>query len=332
ANPQLDTSFVRLSLSSPVHLDSVVEYDMSTLRPFQSWLSTPLHLNPREFTVQRIEVPVDGTHVPMTLVFHRSVSLAQSPPTLVRVYGAYGVSLEPEFRLEDIPLLRRGWVIALAHVRGGGELGRAWYAGGRRSSKVNSVTDFLGCARYLLDKGWSAADRLSITGTSAGGLVVGSALNIHPEYFRAAALHVPFVDPLSAMLSPDLPLTEVERAEWGDPLASKSEYASIRAYAPYDNLSRMVGEQTKQAPSILVTAGQQDQRVSVWQPAKWVARLRSTGGYSTAPPPTTHRTTQWPKLMLDARMDLGHFHSHSDDPDHGFIKAHAFRSAFLLTE
>ncbi|KAI8324922.1 hypothetical protein GQ54DRAFT_239469, partial [Martensiomyces pterosporus] len=225
-NPQFDSATVRLCFSSPVHLESVIEYDMSSLKQSRS--------------------------VPLTLIHHESALLSGAPPTLLRAYGAYGVSLEPEFRLEDIPLLLRGWVVALAHV--------------------SSVKDFLACSRFLLDKGWAAPEQLAATGVSAGGLVVGAALNMNPEYYRAAALHVPFVDPLSAMLSPDLPLTSVEFAEWGNPLTDAAAYSNIRQYAPYDNIKNMVDG--KRAPSILVTAGGQDQRVSVWQPAKWVARLR----------------------------------------------------------
>ncbi|KAJ1906524.1 hypothetical protein LPJ71_004274, partial [Coemansia sp. S17] len=255
------------------------------------------------------------------------------PPTLVRVYGSYGVSLEPEFRLEDVPLLLRGWVIALAHVRGGGELGREWYAAGKGASKINSITDYLSCTRFLLDKGWASSSRLAATGVSAGGLVVGAALNISPEYFRAAALHVPFVDPLSAMLSPDLPLTGVEISEWGNPLSSAASYTTIRKYAPYDNIHDMSGDQP--GPSILVTAGGLDQRVSVWQPARWVARLRSTGGYNVPVPGDTGCT---PKLLFYPQMNAGHFHAASSEskagPDNGgdFISAQALRNAFLISE
>ncbi|KAJ2008442.1 hypothetical protein GGI04_001129 [Coemansia thaxteri] len=284
-NPNFEATTVRLGFSSPVHLKSVVEYDMS--------------------------------------------------PTLVRVYGAYGVSLEPEFRLEDVPLLLRGWVIALAHVRGGSELGREWYSAGKGAKKPNSVEDFVACARFLLDKGWSGPERLAATGVSAGGLVVGAALNKCPEYFRAAALHVPFVDPLSAMLSPDLPLTSVEVSEWGDPFASAASYKAIRGYAPYDNIGEI--NSGGHGPSILVTAGGQDQRVSVWQPAKWVARLRRAGGYGSI---AHSGGSNMSKLLFYPMMNAGHFHANTPEPstdydatgDTGFIGAQALRNAFLIRE
>ncbi|KAJ1738765.1 hypothetical protein LPJ58_007181, partial [Coemansia sp. RSA 1591] len=210
---------------------------------------------------------------------------------------------------------------------GGGELGREWYAGGKGKNKSNSVTDLLSCAQFLLEKGWATPERLAITGVSAGGLVVGAALNRSPEYFRAAALHVPFVDPLSAMLSPDLPLTRVETAEWGAPATDPADYATIRSYAPYDNIRRMGAD--SQMPSILVTAGGLDQRVSVWQPAKWVALLREQGGYADSATAS--------KLLFLPTMNKGHFYSESgnttgDYAGNGFANAHSLVNAFFITQ
>ncbi|KAJ2164459.1 hypothetical protein GGH15_003916 [Coemansia sp. RSA 562] len=327
SNPQFDTSTVRLCFSSPVHLESTIEYNMATQTPHKSWTSTPLHINPDDYVIQHERASSDGLQVPVMLIRHKSISLASQPPTLMRVYGAYGVPLEPEFRVEDIPLFLRGWVIALAHVRGGGELGREWYAGGKGKNKSNSVTDLLSCAQFLLEKGWATPERLAITGVSAGGLVVGAALNRSPEYFRAAALHVPFVDPLSAMLSPDLPLTRVETAEWGAPATDPADYAKIRSYAPYDNIRRMGAD--RQMPSILVTAGGLDQRVSVWQPAKWVALLREQGGYADSATAS--------KLLFLPTMNKGHFYSESgnttgDYAGNGFANAHSLVNAFFITQ
>ncbi|KAJ1727726.1 hypothetical protein LPJ61_004427 [Coemansia biformis] len=328
-NPQFDSSAVRIGFNSPVHLGSVVEYDMQTMRPSQSWVSTPLHIDADSYTIRHESVPSGDTRIPLTLIHSKAVDLSTAPPTLIRVYGAYGVSLEPEFRLEDVPLLLRGWVIALAHVRGGGELGREWYAAGRGRNKVRAVNDLLACARFLLERGWSAPERLAVTGVSAGGLVVGAALNKAPEYFRAAALHVPFVDPLTAMLSPELPLTGVETAEWGNPAANAADYAAIGEYAPYDNIREAAA--AGRAPAILVTAGGQDRRVSVWQPAKWVARLRSRGGYSAS---VAARAKGQPKLIFVSRMGEGHFLSDGSpgDGDGGSVMAHALRNAFLISE
>ncbi|PIA17346.1 hypothetical protein COEREDRAFT_41146 [Coemansia reversa NRRL 1564] len=330
-NPQFDSSTVRLGFSSPIHLDSVVEYDMSTLQPSQSWASTPLQINPCDYVIRHELVPGKGAQIPMTLIHQKSVLLSKTPPTLIRVYGAYGVSLEPEFRLEDIPLLRRGWIIALAHVRGGGELGREWYVGGKGHNKINSVNDLLSCAQFLLEKGWTTPEKLAVTGVSAGGLTAAAALNSAPEYFRAASLHVPFVDPLSAMLCPDLPLTGAETAEWGNPISSVADYTAIQKYSPYDNIGNMMA--TGLAPSILVTAGGQDQRVSVWQPAKWVARLRDRGGYSKNV--STNSKATLARVLFVTRMEEGHFHSKessSYDESDGFVRAHSLRNAFLTRE
>ncbi|KAJ2024065.1 hypothetical protein IWW57_003878, partial [Coemansia sp. S610] len=332
-NPQFEAKTVRLGFSSPVHLESVVEYDLASLKQCKSWASTPLHIDSGEYKCQRLKVPCGNVYIPMTLIHHESVELSKGPPTLARVYGSYGVSLEPEFRVEDIPLLLRGWVIALAHVRGGGELGREWYSNGKGTNKVNSILDYLSCIRFLLDKGWANSSRVAATGVSAGGLVVGAALNKSPEYFRAAALHVPFVDPLSAMLSPDLPLTGVEISEWGNPLSSSASYATIRSYAPYDNIHQMGSDQ--RGPSILVTAGGLDQRVPVWQTAKWIARLRSAGGYHLRAPGGAGRA---PKLLFYPQMDAGHFHADASGTEAGsdnggdFISAQALRNAFLISE
>ncbi|KAJ2713856.1 hypothetical protein H4R19_002040 [Coemansia spiralis] len=328
-NPQYNTAAVRIGFSSPVHLPSVVEYNMRTMQPSRSWLSTPLHIDPSRYAVRRENAPSGGVQIPLTLVHRRDVELSAAPPMLIRVYGSYGVSLEPEFRLEDVPLLLRGWVVALAHVRGGGDLGREWYASGKGRNKICAIRDLLGCTQHILERGWATPERLAVTGVSAGGLVVGAALNMSPEYYRAAALHVPFTDPLTAMLDPNLPLTGVETAEWGDPAASDTDYAAIRAYAPYDNIREPAALES--GPSILVTAGGQDQRVSVWQPAKWVARLRSRGGYSAAVPPGEPGRA---KLLFVPRMDQGHFHSDSDSGsgDDNSISAHALRNAFLISE
>ncbi|KAJ2849103.1 hypothetical protein J3B02_003839 [Coemansia erecta] len=338
--PQYNASTVRLSFSSPVHLESVAEYNLDSLKMCNSWSATPLHIDSNDFVIRQVRVPNGNVLVPMTLIHPEAAYWSQkTSPTLIRIYGAYGVSLEPEFRLEDVPLLRRGWTIALAHVRGGGELGRQWYADGKCLNKQNSVSDLLACSRYLLEKNWSVTSKLALTGASAGGLVVGAALNAEPNYFRAATLHVPFVDPLSSMLDPDLPLTGVEVSEWGNPLASSQDYDNISSYAPYDNIESL-GSNNKPMPSILVTAGGQDKRVSVWQPAKWVARLRSKAGYAG------HNGSS--KLLFLASADAGHFYSHGNNGNHsrdrdrdriteshddyGYIHAHALRNAFLITE
>ncbi|KAJ2675410.1 hypothetical protein IWW42_001196 [Coemansia sp. RSA 1085] len=271
ANPQFDTTIARLSFSSPVHMDSVIEYNLKTLKACKQWASVPLHMDTDEYVIHRECVENNNVSIPMTLIHHKSVDLAHG---------------------------------------GGSELGREWYSAGKGQNKSNSVSDLLHCAQSLLERGWTTPEKLAVAGISAGGLVVGAALNRSPEYFRAAALHVPFVDPLSAMLNPDLPLTKVETAEWGNPATSVSDYKTIQSYAPYDNIRNARSDR----PSILVTAGGLDQRVSVWQPAKWVARLRDRGGYSSA---------TGAQLLFFPRRNEGHFYSEANRDDGGYIKVHS---------
>lgn len=208
----------------------------------------------------------DGTQVPISLVAKRGV-LDRPAPLYLYGYGAYGESLDPWFSHARLSLLERGFVFAVAHVRGGGELGEAWYRAGKLEHKQNSFDDFIACAEHLIDQGFTRADRLVISGGSAGGLLIGATLNQRPELFAAAIAEVPFVDVLNTMLNPDLPLTVTEYDEWGDPRQAEVQ-ARIKAYAPYENV------RAQRYPAILAVAGYNDSRVQYWEAAKWVARLR----------------------------------------------------------
>lgn len=210
----------------------------------------------------------DGTAVPVSLVHHEAVRPDGTAPAILHGYGAYGIALDPVFSVSLLSLLQRGVVFAMAHVRGGTDLGWGWYEQGRLAHKEHSVGDFLACAQALVDQGWAAPDRLAAQGASAGGLLVGAALNQDRQRFRVVHAQVPFVDVLTTMLDPSLPLTVTEREEWGDPIADPQAYALLRRYAPYDNVG------TGAHPAVLVTASVHDTRVHVTEPAKWVARLR----------------------------------------------------------
>ncbi|MFS2127516.1 S9 family peptidase [Pseudomonas sp. Pseusp97] len=213
----------------------------------------------------------DGVQVPISLVGRREmledIARGKPAPLYLYGYGAYGESLDPWFSHARLSLLERGFVFAIAHVRGGGELGEAWYRAGKLAHKQNTFSDFIACAEHLLSHGYSTPAQLAISGGSAGGLLIGAVLNQRPQLFAAAIAEVPFVDVLNSMLNPDLPLTVTEYDEWGNP-QEPEVYERIRAYAPYENVS------AQDYPALLVVAGYNDSRVQYWEAAKWVARLR----------------------------------------------------------
>ncbi len=227
----------------------------------------------------------DGTQVPISLVAKRDV-LGSPAPLYLYGYGAYGESLDPWFSHARLSLLERGFIFAIAHVRGGGELGEAWYRGGKLEHKQNSFDDFIACAEHLIASAYTSAQQLVISGGSAGGLLMGAVLNQRPELFAAAIAEVPFVDVLNTMQNPDLPLTVTEYDEWGDP-QNPEVFARIKGYAPYENVK------TQAYPAILAVAGYNDSRVQYWEAAKWVAKLRA-------------QKTDNNLLLLKTELDAGH--------------------------
>ncbi|SDU01753.1 oligopeptidase B Serine peptidase. MEROPS family S09A [Pseudomonas pohangensis] len=227
----------------------------------------------------------DGTRVPISLVARREV-LGQPAPLYLYGYGAYGECLDPWFSHARLSLLERGFIFAIAHVRGGGELGEAWYRAGKLEHKQNSFSDFIACAEQLIADGYTTPAQLAISGGSAGGLLIGAVLNQRPELFGAAIAEVPFVDVLNTMQNPDLPLTVTEYDEWGDP-RDPAVFARIQSYAPYENVSNQA------YPPLLVVAGYNDSRVQYWEAAKWVAKLRA------------HKTDN-NLLLLKTDLDAGH--------------------------
>jgi len=215
-------------------------------------------------------VAEDGTRVPISLVYPAGAVPDGTRPGLITAYGSYEASSDPYFSVARLSLLERGFVYAIAHVRGGGEMGRAWYDQGKLLHKKNTFTDFVDCAAHLIDSGWVAPDRLAAEGGSAGGLLMGVAVNLAPERFRAVHASVPFVDALTTILDPSLPLTVVEWEEWGNPLEDPEVYAYMKEYTPYENV------RPAQYPAILATTSLNDTRVYFTEPAKWVAALRAT--------------------------------------------------------
>jgi len=270
-NAEFDTGTYRFVYSSLVTPRSVYDLEMATgertLLKRQEVLGG---YDPAAYTSERLfATSPDGTEVPISLVHRRDLDLTSPKPTLLYGYGAYGIAVDPTFGSGRVSLLDRGFVYAIAHVRGGCELGRSWYEAGRLAHKEHSFDDFLACARALVDRGITRPELLAAMGGSAGGLLVGTAIQREPALFRAAVAQVPLVDVLNTMLDPTLPLTVTEYEQWGDP-TEREVFDRIRAYTPYENVA------PARHPDLLVTAGLSDPRVGYWEPAKWVAKLRAT--------------------------------------------------------
>ncbi len=288
SNPEFDTDTFRLTYSSPVQPDAVIAYNLST-RQQRIIKEIPVRggYDRDRFTCRRLwAMAPDGTRIPITLAHRADIVPDGSHPALLIGYGSYGYSYPVYFSSARLSLLERGVVLAIAHIRGGSELGRAWYEEGKFFQKKNTFTDFIAAAEHLIASGYSAPDRLAIQGGSAGGLLMGAVINDRPELFRAVVAQVPFVDALSTMLDASLPLTVTEYEEWGNP-NERAVFDYLLSYAPYDNLKAQA------YPAMLVTAGLNDPRVGYWEPAKWVAALRSLKTDDRA-------------LLLKTHMGAGH--------------------------
>jgi len=273
ANVTADTSLYRFGYSSMVTPPTVLRYDLET-RDTEVLKATEVlgGFDPAHYeTARSWAVAPDGERIPMSLVWRRDRP-AGPGPALIGAYGAYEVSSDPSFSTMRLSLLDRGFVVAIAHVRGGGEMGRRWYLGGKFEQKRNTFTDTIACAEHLVAEGWTTPEQLGLRGGSAGGLLVGAVLNLAPHLFGSAVAQVPFVDALNTMLDPSLPLTVTEWEEWGDPVTSEAIYREMRSYTPYENI------QAARYPAILATAGLNDPRVGYWEPAKWVIALREQSG------------------------------------------------------
>lgn len=267
-NPWWEASAIRVKLESLVQPATVLDYfPASTQTVVRRQKEVPGY-DPTQYREEQIWTPAaDGTQIPVITVARRDTAIPA--PTLLYGYGSYEISIDPSFSEMRLPLLDRGVVFALAQVRGGGELGRAWYEAGRLSSKTNTFTDFVAVGQHLLASGITASGRLAAEGRSAGGLLMGAAANLAPELFCAIHAGVPFVDALTTILNPDLPLTVGEWEEWGNPIVDPAVYEQMRSYSPYENIAA-----GKQYPAILATTGINDTRVNYVEPTKWVARLR----------------------------------------------------------
>lgn len=277
ANPEYRTGQIRLRYSSLVTPDSVYDFDLVTrqmvLRKQKPVLPGPdgRPYDPAEYEQHRDwALADDGTRVPISLVCRVGTPRDGSAPCELYGYGSYEASMDPWFSVARLSLLDRGVVFAVAHIRGGGELGRRWYDQGKMLAKKNTFTDFVACARHLVKAGWTASDRLVARGASAGGLLMGAVANLAPDAFAGIVAQVPFVDALTSILDPSLPLTVTEWEEWGNPLDDPEVYAYMKSYTPYENVAAV------DYPAILAVTSLNDTRVLYSEPAKWIARLRAT--------------------------------------------------------
>jgi oligopeptidase B len=308
ANAEYDSTVLRYEYTSLTTPRSVYDRDLVTgetvLLKRQPVLGDfdPDHYR----TERRWAVADDGTEVPISLVYRPDLvtgprelpaGLEPAPhstaPCLLYGYGSYEISMDPTFSSLRLSLLDRGFVFAIAHVRGGGEMGRRWYEEGKLAAKPNTFTDFVACARTLIAEGWTSPDRLVARGGSAGGLLMGAVANLAPELFRAVVAEVPFVDCLTTILDETLPLTVLEWDEWGNPVEDQEIYDVMKSYSPYDNVRSTDSEGLPvRYPDILATGGLSDPRVGFWEPAKWVAKLRAANPEN--------------KVLLKMELEAGH--------------------------
>jgi oligopeptidase B len=288
SNAEFDTTTIRLGYTSLVAPSSDLDYDLDE-RARTLVKRQPVHgYEPERFETHRLWATApDGARVPISIVHPRDFPRDGSGPLLLYGYGSYEISIDPSFSTSRLSLLERGFAFAIAHVRGGGELGRQWYEDGKFEHKQHTFTDFIASAEHLVAEGYTSPDRLAARGASAGGLLMGAIANQRPELFRAVVAEVPFVDCLTTILDASLPLTVTEWEEWGNPDTDPQIYAAMKAYTPYENVG------ARGYPALLVTGGLNDPRVQYWEPAKWVAKLRVT-------------KTDDRLLVLKTEMDAGH--------------------------
>jgi oligopeptidase B len=287
-NPSLDSATLRFNYTSPTTPMSVFDYDMNThtseLRKEQPVLGD---FDKSRYEAQRLWATAkDGTSVPISLVYRKDLGPKTARPTILYGYGSYGASMDATFSSARLSLLDRGFVFAIAHIRGGEEMGRPWYDDGKLLKKMNTFTDFIACGEHLVAEGWTDPERLYAQGGSAGGLLVGAVMNMAPGLWDGVVAAVPFVDVVTTMLDDTIPLTTSEYDEWGNP-NDPQYYDYMMTYSPYDNVA------AKDYPALLVTSGLHDSQVQYWEPTKWVAKLRA-------------ERTNDATLLLHTNMAAGH--------------------------
>ena len=270
-NPEFGQKHLRFGYSSMVTPPTVFDFDCDTKKlNLRKEQEIPSGYDKSRYQTERVMVQArDGVMVPVSIVYHQDWKKGAGTPLHLYGYGAYGLGMSPSFSSARLSLLDRGFVYAIAHIRGGDEQGYSWYEAGKLERRENTFNDFVDVATYLTNAGYAQAGGISISGGSAGGELMGAVLNQAPDLFKGAVLHVPFVDVLNTMLDKDLPLTPIEWPEWGNPIEDETAYDHIRSYCPYTNI------EAKNYPPMMVTGGINDPRVTYWEPAKWTAKMRA---------------------------------------------------------
>jgi len=287
-NVDFDTNLFRFGFTSLKTPSTIFDYNLESKTKDVKKVQTVIggH-NPEEYTTKRVEAKAeDGTMIPMSIVYKNGTKLNGENPTLLYGYGSYGHVVDPSFSPARLSLLDRGFVFAIAHIRGGDDLGRHWYEDGKMLNKINTFTDFISCGEFLIEQNYTNSEKLCAMGGSAGGLLMGAIVNLKPQIWKAAIAAVPFVDVVTTMLDDTIPLTTGEYDEWGNP-NDEEYYKYILSYSPYDQV------EAKDYPALLVTTGLHDSQVQYWEPAKWVAKLREL-------------KTDNNNLLLKTNMETGH--------------------------
>ncbi|MBW4548880.1 MAG: S9 family peptidase [Symplocastrum torsivum CPER-KK1] len=309
SNPEFNTTTLRFNYTSLITPSSVFDYDLETYeRELKKETEVLGGYEKTQYESERIMATAsDATQIPISLVYKQGIQKDGKNPLFLTAYGSYGASYPASFSSTRLSLLDRGVVFAIAHIRGGAEMGRKWYEEGKFLHKKNTFTDFIACAEHLITQKWTASDRLAISGGSAGGLLMGAVLNSRPDLFKVAHAAVPFVDVVTTILDTSLPLSAMEWEEWGNP-NNQTYYDYMKSYSPYDNVK------AQDYPHLLITAGLNDSRVKYWEPAKWTAKLREL-------------KTDNNLLLLKTNMGAGHGGASGR---YESLKEIAFEYAFVL--
>ena len=307
---EFDTETLRFSYTSMTTATQIFDYDIpSHTRKLRKQQQIPSGHNESDYITRRLfATSHDGESIPISLLYKKTTRIDGSAPLLLYAYGSYGSSMPASFSTNRLSLVNRGFIYAIAHVRGGMEKGYAWYRQGKLKHKKNTFKDYISCAEFLIENQFSSRGNIAVHGGSAGGMLVGAIINMRADLFHAAIADVPFVDVLNTMSDDTLPLTPPEWPEWGNPISNKDDYETILEYSPYDNVTK------QDYPNILVTAGLTDPRVTYWEPAKWVARLRAN-------------KTDNNLLLLKTNMQAGHGGASGR---FDYLKEIALMYAFLL--
>jgi oligopeptidase B len=308
-NPEHESSHFRITYSSLITPPSVVDIDLhSGVWDVKKCDEIPSGYDASQYVTERLYAPApDGTLVPMSVVYKKGLERNGKNPTLLYGYGSYGASMDATFNANRLSLLDRGFVYAIGHIRGGSEMGRDWYEDGKMLNKRNTFTDFIACGEHLIAEGYTSKEKLAILGGSAGGLLVGACMALRPDLFGAVVCKVPFVDVISTMSDPTIPLTTLEYDQWGNP-ENKEYFDYMMSYSPYDNLRAAA------YPHILITTGMNDPRVAYWEPAKFTAKLREL-------------KTDENLVLLKTDFNAGHAGASGR---YDFLKEVAFDYAFLI--